>query len=1103
MPDALMNPPTRSSVLRVPSSRFRTVVAALVAAVGVLTSAPASAQTTTGTIAGRVLASDAPTGMGQVQVSARNIATGFVRGALSDDEGRYAIRLLPPGTYHVSARRLGYAAAEVQNVRVSVGASATADITLRPAAVQLQAVQVTGRPQTVDTRDAGVKQSVSTEEIANLPTLGRDFTDFINLSGLVSPQEDITTGGQFSIAGQRPSQTNLQIDGVDANNSFFGENRGGSRIPFNFSLESVREFNVVTNGFDVEYGNYSGGVVNIVTKSGTNNFRGSVYGNYRGEALTRNDFQGNPPRDFQVQQYSGTVEGPIAKDKLFYFLSFDGQRRREPFNPVGASFYEAEGDTATADEFRRYLTALEDVYGVQNPAGIYQNFETTNDVITLFGRVDWNISNRHRLAVRNNWNQYNNLRETYGATTQGGLSQTEAFKNRSNSLTAELNSAFGERLANVLRLQYSSERRPRLGSELRPGLAVRLNQENDQVRFGNAGLSFANNLEEDKIQLVNNFAIGVGDHDLKIGTNNTFSHIYNKFWNAGAGVYTFGSVDDFIDMNPERYQRSLRPDGQPPIAEFDAQEYSAYAQDDWQVNNKLLVQLGVRYDVQRYGDQPGRVIDVERAFGYQTGTAPIDDNNISPRVAMTYDVGGDGRSVVRLGAGKFYGRVPLVIGGNVAIADEPFLQIDCTGAITREEATAPPAIGDYSQLDPSGADNPTRCFGGGGLQGVPTYTVWSPDFELPETYKANLSYERLFGERTRATLDFIYTGSNKLYTVRNINLRDAQFTLANEGGRQVFLAPSQFAGLGSAGGPQRLRNSDFGDVYVNYNDGISRSQVVSFNLEQRFANRNSLRASYTYTKANDNASYSCCTANEGFRNLRAGVYGPNSIGGIKDEARGWGPSDFERRHTAILSGCARGPLGVQVSAIWRLQSGNPWGPEVNGDINGDGQAFNDRPFIYSPDELPISGNDSTVAANRERYRSALNEFECLRENVGRIIPRNACRQPWRNSLDLSLRRRFDVRGSQDGNAPRDAGTRGGQGFELSLDLFNVLNGLNKDWGKYESYTTTSRNLLTPQTFDPTTQEITYTVPTTFGTRRQVGTNLLLQFSAQLGARYYY
>ena len=171
--------------------------------------------------------------------------------------------------------------------------------------MQLTGVEVTANARAIDVADAGVKQTVSQEEIAELPALGRDFTDFISLSGLVSPAPEVTTGGQFSIAGQRPSQTSIQIDGVDANNAFFGENRGGSRIPFAFSLESIREFQIITNGFDVEFGAYSGGIVNIVTQGGTNDFRGTLYGNYRGQALTTDDFDGNPPNNFSVQQYAG------------------------------------------------------------------------------------------------------------------------------------------------------------------------------------------------------------------------------------------------------------------------------------------------------------------------------------------------------------------------------------------------------------------------------------------------------------------------------------------------------------------------------------------------------------------------------------------------------------------------------------------------------------------------------------------------------------------------------------------------------------------------------------------------------------------------------
>lgn len=1091
----------RPSVLRF---RLRNAAAALSSrALGAclalfLSVAPvAGAQQTTGSVRGRVTADDAPNGVASAQVSARNTATGLVRSALSDEQGNYIIRLLPSGTYTVTSRRIGYAPVDVENVRVSVGTTVTADVALRSAAATLAAVRVTERPQTVDVRQGGVQTNVSTEEISNLPTLGRDFTDFINLSGLVSPQEQITTGGQFSIAGQRPSQTNLQIDGVDANNAFFGENRGSSRVPFNFSLESVREFQVVTNGYDVEYGNYSGGVVNIITKGGTNTRRGSVYGNYRGEALTRNDFQGNPPRNFNVQQYSATAEGPFIKDKLFYIFTVDGQRRREPFNPVNLATYNAGGDVVGAAAFERYLAALDTAYGIRNASGYYDNFQTSNDVITLFGRVDWNINERHRLAVRNNFASYNNANETRAATTQGGLSQTEAFKNSSNSLVAELNSAFRNNMSNVLRLQGSIEHRPRIGSELRPGLAVTLTQTGDVARFGDAGVAFSNLLDENKVQLIDNFSFSLGQHELKVGTNNTFTHIFNRFWNGGNGVYTFNSIEEFEAGTPSRYTRTLRADGTAPTAAFNAQEYSAYVQDDWQLTRKLLVQAGLRYDVQRYGDRPGRVVDVERAFGYPTGTAPIDDNNFSPRFALTYDLNGDGRSVARGGLGKFYGRVPFVLGSNVSISDEPVYSLDCSGNFSKGEANAPPAIGDYGNLPSNGSGNPTSCFSNTGtrLTGVPTYTLWNPDFSLPETYKANIGYERLVGEGTRASVDFVYTATNGLYTVRDINLRDPSFTLAGEGGRIVYVPERGFAPNAAATQATRSRNAQFSNVYVNYNDGIARSQAVTTSLDHRFRNRNSVRVTYTWTKAGDNGSYNCCTANEGFTNPRIGVYGPNDVGAIKDFDRGWGPSDFVRTHVAVLSGIYRAPFGVQLSAFWRVQSGTPWGPENGGDLNGDGVAFNDRPFIFAPGDLPVSASgtglarDSAIASTRARYAGYLNDNACLRKNVGKIIPRNACEQPWRNSLDMSLRKRFDLQERR--------------GVELSVDLFNVLNGLNKDWGRYETVSANRRNLVTPVSYNQVTKQIEYTVPTTFGQKTQVGTNLLLQFSAQVGMRLYF
>lgn len=365
---------------------------------------------------------------------------------------------------------------------------------------------------------------------------------------------------------------------------------------------------------------------------------------------------------------------------------------------------------------------------------------------------------------------------------------------------------------------------------------------------------------------------------------------------------------------------------------------------------------------------------------------------------------------------------------------------------------------------------------------------------VPETLKANLGYERQLRPGTIASIDLLFSESSKLYTVRNNNLRDAQFELANEGRRRVFVPAGRFT-PSTAAGSDRFRNTDFASVYVNYNDGVARSFSATLNVDHRLADSSSVRASYTYTSAYDNSTYSCCTANEGFTSQRYGALGPNVIGDIGNESAGWGPSNFNRDHTIVLSGTFRMPFGIRVSPKWSIRSGTPWGPEVSGDINGDGVLFNDRPYVFRAEELPVfvaasvANRDSVIAVHRARYADILGKYDCVGDYVGQIIPRNTCRQPWFNQLDMTIRKRF--------------ATAGDQGAEVHIDLFNVLNGLNSKWGRNVSVTAARRNLLLAQQYDATSGQVQYTVPTTFADRTQVGSNLLLQFSAQIGVRYYF
>lgn len=1078
----------------------------------------AAAQETTGAIRGTVLGPDGRP-LADAVVTATNTATGLVRNVTTDAAGTYAVRLLPPGTYDVSARRIGNRQQVREGVRVTVGSTATVQFSLGEAVAQLEAFTVTGATA-VDVTDGGVKQSVSQEEIQNLPTLGRDFTDFIALSGLVSPTPEVTTGGQFSIAGARPSQTNVQLDGVDANNSFFGENRGGSRIPFNFSIESVKEFQIVTNGFDVEYGNYAGGIVNIVSKGGSNTFRGAAYTNYRGEALTSSNFDGSAVNNFTAQQFALQAEGPIIKDKLFWLASVDGQVRREPFVPNGPGFlrrsanrFDALADATsdpteeasfrsqaleartTADSLERFFSILENQYGVRNPAAAYDEFATRNDVFTLFTRLDWNINEDHRFSLRNNFSNHDNGNETFSGSFIGGLSQAEAFRNTSNSLVGELTSVLTDRVANVFRFQYSAEDRPRTGNNLLPQLRVNNVAPGDAYAWGGNNIAFRNRLVEDKLQIVNNLTVDLGQHTLKFGTNNVFAQYENTFWLAGSGFYTFDDLEALENFEPLTYTRNVRADGSTPGAFFGTQEYSVYAQDQWRVTPRLLATLGLRYDYARFTENPGRVYDVERAFDLRTGVAPIDRNNLAPRVSLAWDRTGQGTEVVRGGFGISYGRLPAVLGSNVAATDVPLLNLTCNGSAAEGDLDAPPSPTGYPGWAANGADNPTNCAGAAGAGGIPEYSFWTEGFEIPETYRANLGYERTLGARTRVSADYLYSLTTNLYSVRNLNLREPIFSLPSEGGRQVFVPVESFNPANAAGN-DRLINTDFGNIFQNFYDGRALSHVLTFAVDHQFDQGASMRASYTWTKSEDNSSFSCCTSFAGWSEQRVGAAGPNDLGGIGDEARAWGPSAFARDHVVILSGYTPLPWGFRLSGTWRWQSGVPWGPEQGGDLNGDGLAFNDRPFIFAPEDFPVaipsSITDPTaqaeyVAGVRETYAGYLADNSCIGDYVGQVIPRNTCRQPSFNRLDLSLRNRFP--------------TRNGQYLELSIDLFNVLNGLNKDWGRYESVSTNRRNLMVPVSYDATGQQILYNLTDFFGEERPLGANLLLQFSTQIGLRY--
>jgi hypothetical protein len=1048
-------------MIRETSKKFGMLVG-LVGVVWLAVPVAASAQqgVTTGAIQGTVTDGEGAAAAG-APVAVRNVETGTQRVVLTDDDGRYSAGFLPPGTYIVRTEFV--TTAESPPVVVRVGETATVNLSL--AAIEAEEV-VTEVEGEVDLAQGGVAETVSEQQIDNLPAVGRNFTDFIQLSGLVSRQPEVGTGGQFSIAGARTTATNVQVDGVGANNLFFGENRGSSRQPFNVSLEAIKEFQVVTNGFDVEYGNYTGGVVNAVTKGGTNDLKGSGFFFHRNEGLTANNVDDTEPTDFTVSQFGGNVSGPIIRDKLHFFVAVDGQQKEQPIAALTP-----EGSGFPADSIARFVDILERVYGVQGASEEVGVFEETDDETALFGRLDWQASEDHRVTIRNNYTDYESDNDRISpeeARTHGAR-----FEDKSNSLVGELNSILGDNTFNTFRFQWATEDRPRPGNNFLPEFDVNLTSTQRAEFFGD-GIVFRNRLDEDTFQVVDNFTWITGDHTLKVGTNNSFLDFTNLFHLLGNGEFRFRSLADLENKRADSYFRLLREgtgEEVSPVAEYGISELAFYGQDEWRLTDRLLLNLGLRWDTAVFNDEAEAFPALTDSLSSDSllvdvASVPEDRNNFGPRASFTYDVSGDGRSLVRGGAGLFFGRIPYVLHGNVLQTAPPLLTVSCSS----RDMNVPAADGAFLQ-DPTGNSNPTSCVGGAAPSGRPQFTIWDEDSESPESWKFNLGYEQAVGAGTTLGLDLIYSATNELYQAFDLNLRDPVFTLESEAGRPVHVPADRFNPISGAGS-DRLRNRAFDRVFFNTNEAEARSFSGTFQVRHRFSDRFRGEASYTHVNAKDNSSTSCCTSQEFFEDPTAG--NPNFIGDPGDEEDGnWGHSEFERPHVIVVNGIVDLPAGFQVSAVYRGQDGNPWTPVVDGDINGDGLDFNDRAFVGTD----LQFKDEVEAG---QLAGLLAEFDCLRENEGGIAERNSCRNPWWHRVDLRAQWGTD--------------TFSGQRIVFLLDVFNLLN------DDFVGVFGDRLNLLVAESFDAATGRVVYSANEAFGEERALGFDPF-QRQVQLGVRY--
>lgn len=1056
--------------------------------------APAAAQQlTTGSIRGRVVSEGQPVEL--AEVTAVNQERGVTFRATTGTDGRYEFVALPVGPYTVTVRRIGFRPVERRDVAVHLGETVQINFTLTPAAAELEAIDVTAEAQPlIDSDQSGYVDLVNARQVEAIPVNGRNFADLVALSPSVQLDVGDGSGGNLSLGGGRRGATLIQIDGAGATGTFFGgEARGSDRIPFAYSIESVREFQVVTNAYDVEYGFFSGGLINAVTKSGTNQLQGSLFGFFRDDAFTGNDFFGFEPTEFKSRQIGGTLSGPLVRDRLHFFLAVERQDRDEPVFgvPAPGSAPDPSSDVHP-DSIARFLDILQSEYGVEDRAG---RFTQNQDEWSVFARLDWQLSDRHRLTLRHNYTDLNQQGDRISRNEtflNGGV-----FLNTGNSTVANLTSVLGPTVTNDFRAQLAFEPRPREANTLVPELEVDIRSDfGTETTFTDVECCndpvLPNNLEETTFELANNVHIRAGSHSLKIGGQFNYFDYENFFFFQQQGQFEFDDLDDFENGRWSRFERNLPnpgPDGQfftdddaAPLALYQTMEYSFYAQDSWDVTDRLNVLLGARFDITRFPDAAPLNDDLLASdLGLRSDVKPSDEN-ISPRFGITYKLDDQGSTVLRGGAGLFYGRFPSVLYSN------SLLNTGLTGGIINcfFDASLDPkqVVRDYAASitpdNPQGDRTiiPTEC-PGGGFAFTPRVNVFDPTFELPQTVKANVGIAHALTGALKLELDFVYGRTTDNFYVEERNLLDEQFRADIED-RPVFAPLGDMRSSGRFSFASNRVDPSFDQVLSHVSTAEGRNYQVSFELSQRWNGRFAWQFGYTYSNSKDNSSYSCCISSTAlFETPTAGD--PNFLGEPGDELTGsWGPSDFDRRHTFVASGQVALPLGFEVAGIWRLTSGRPWTPTIGDDANADGFRGNDRAYI---------GTDLVFETPEDEQLMAgfIAEHECLAEQQGRIASRNSCRQPWFNRLDLRLRKTFGLAGTHR--------------VELVGDFFNVLNLINDEWGRNVGVAGGNQTLLFIEGFDAGTQAFTYAVNDSFGQESDLTPFRTDQFQMQLGARY--
>ncbi|MBF6022761.1 TonB-dependent receptor [Lysobacter niastensis] len=1011
-----------------------------------LAAAPVFAQATSAGIAGRVVGADGQPVVG-AEVVITHTESGTVSRAVTGADGRYNARGLRVGGPYTITTTSGAGAGSQDGVYLNLDKVNQVDVTLAGGSVTtLESVQAIsyGGSEVFSATKMGAGTTVTREQLESMPTINRNIQDFARLDPRVVQSDKARN--EISVGGQNPRYNVIRVDGISSADSFGLQGNGLPTPRQPFSIDTIDEIAVDVANYDVTISGAVGGVINAVTKSGTNEFHGSVYGVYRD-----NDWSGKNQNDIRPvlfdseETYGATFGGPIVKDKLFFFINYENYTGKDlftgnsGFGPVGSGESNIVGITqAQIDQ----VIAISQGKGFDPGTLAKPALDTESEEFGI--KFDWNITDAQRATFR------------YGKTEQS-TPFLQGFSNSSLALntyhyvsdfeletySAQLFSDWTDVFSTEAKVSYRdylTERNPL--TDL-PAIAVRIG--NNTLNFGTEENTHANVLGT---KTWNAFFAGnlfLGDHTVKFGADYESNEVYNLFGRRVNGVYTFNSIADYAANRSSRYQLfyPLNGDLDAMAAVFTQKNLGLFLQDSWAVNQNLTLTYGLRYDRSIVDDKPVFNATASSLFGVRNDNTVDGADLWSPRVGFNYTMDTERPSQVRGGLGLFKGAAATVWLAN------PY----ANNGVTYTDFFDSNGTTVFSP-DPNGQLAIAQT---GGVPGTQSVDFIDPDLTQPSVWKTNLAFDTelpFYG--IVASTELVLTSVKEGIYYQQLNLGAP--TRVGQDGRLMYWNAAGYnraawnqAGVGTGTTARAARDLRFNDAIIAKQTTKGESQQLTFSLNKPFNDSDwAWTAAYTYTNANEVSPLTSSTSSSQLGNV--------SIFQANEEVSATSAYEIKNRFLATLQWkhAFFGDNDTMVSLVYEGRSGRPYTYNFDNDANGDGR-INDLLYIPNGPGDVLFGS----AAEEAAFWNFVAGDEYLNSHKGQVAVRNDSTAPWVNQFDLQISQ--ELPGFWEGHKA-----------ELTLDILNVGNLINNDWGRVEEMSFPSmRGVVEYGGVDPTTGKYVY------------------------------